>query len=92
MQAGANNVRLVKEFDAYLRVEKGLRPNSCESYVRDVEQFAEHVEKRDGVLRDRDAGGCAGIFAGAGGEWERCADAGSATEWAARILQVAAAG
>ena len=48
--AGAGNVRLVREFAAYLQVEKGLRPNSCESYLRDVEQFAEHVEKRAGTL------------------------------------------
>jgi integrase/recombinase XerD len=50
MRVGAGNVRLVKEYEAYLRVEKGLRPNSCEAYVRDLDQFAEHVEKRDGVL------------------------------------------
>ncbi len=44
------NVRLVRDFGAYLRVEKGLRPNSVESYVRDLEQFAEFLEKRVGVL------------------------------------------
>jgi integrase/recombinase XerD len=40
----------VREFVAYLRVEKGLRPASCEAYQRDLEQFAEHVEGRDGLL------------------------------------------
>jgi integrase/recombinase XerD len=47
---GAGNVRLVKEYGAYLRVEKGLRPASVEAYLKDLEQFAEFVEKRDGVL------------------------------------------
>ena len=48
-QAGGN-ARTVREFVAYLRVEKGLRPASCESYQRDMEQFAEHVEGRNGLL------------------------------------------
>src|SRR5690348_7400406 len=46
----AGNVQTVREFIAYLRVEKGLRPASCEAYRRDLEQFAEHLEKRNGVL------------------------------------------
>src|ERR1700723_3377197 len=44
------NARPVRGFVAYLRVEKGLRPASCEAYRRDLEQFAEHVEGRDGLL------------------------------------------
>ena len=44
------NVRLVKDYGVYLRVERGLRPNSCEAYGRDLEQFAEFIEKRNGVL------------------------------------------
>ena len=47
---GLSNVRLVREFGDFLRVEKGLRPNSVEAYVRDLEQFAEFVERRAGVL------------------------------------------
>jgi integrase/recombinase XerD len=44
------NARVVREFVAYLRVEKGLRPASCEAYRRDLEQFAEHVEEHNGLL------------------------------------------
>lgn len=44
------NVRLVREYVAYLRVEKGSRPATAEAYRRDLEQFAEHVEGRDGLL------------------------------------------
>ena len=44
------NARTVREFVAYLRVEKGLRPASSEAYQRDLEQFAEHVEGRNGLL------------------------------------------
>ena len=46
----AGNTQIIREFVAYLRVEKGLRPASCEAYRIDLEQFAEHLEGRDGVL------------------------------------------
>src|SRR5580704_13327491 len=46
----SGNVRVVREFVTYLRVEKGLRPASCEAYQRDLEQFSEHIEGRDGLL------------------------------------------
>src|SRR5713101_101742 len=46
----SGNVGVVREFVAYLRVERGLRPASCEAYRRDLEQFAKHVEGRDGLL------------------------------------------
>ena len=45
-----SNVRLVREFCAYLRVEKGSRPATAEAYRRDLEQFTEHVERRNGLL------------------------------------------
>ena len=45
-----SNVRLVREYCAYLRVEKGSRPATVEAYRRDLLQFAEHVEGRDGLL------------------------------------------
>ena len=44
------NVRVVREFCAYLQVEKGMRPATVEAYRRDLEQLAEHVEGRDGLL------------------------------------------
>jgi len=43
-------VQMAREYGAYLRVEKGSRPATVEAYLRDLEQFAEHVEGRDGVL------------------------------------------
>ena len=45
-----SNVRLAREYCAYLRVEKGSRPATVEAYGRDLEQFAEHVEGRNGLL------------------------------------------
>jgi integrase/recombinase XerD len=43
----------------YLRVEKGMRPATCEAYRCDLEQFAEQVEGREGLLvtaRQEDVG------------------------------------
>jgi integrase/recombinase XerD len=47
---GAGNRDLIREHLAYLRIEKGLQPLSCEAYQRDLLQFAEYLEKEDGVL------------------------------------------
>jgi integrase/recombinase XerD len=44
------NARTVHEYLGYLRVEKGLRPASCEAYARDLEQFAEQLEARGALL------------------------------------------
>jgi integrase/recombinase XerD len=44
------NVQIVREYGVYLRVEKGMRPATCEAYKRDLEQFAEHVEGHEGLL------------------------------------------
>jgi integrase/recombinase XerD len=41
---------LVYEYLTYLRVEKGLRPLTCEAYERDLLQFAEFLEKTHSVL------------------------------------------
>ena len=44
------NLTLLKDYQAYLRVEKGLRPLTCEAYRSDLNIFAEFIESRNGVL------------------------------------------
>jgi integrase/recombinase XerD len=48
--SGERNPELLREYVAYLRVEKGLRPLSCEAYERDLLQFAEYVEGENVLL------------------------------------------
>ena len=45
-----NNLGLLKDYQAYLRVEKGLRPLTCEAYDSDLKTFAEFLESRQGIL------------------------------------------
>jgi integrase/recombinase XerD len=47
---GARNLELLSDYQAYLRVEKGLRPLTCEAYLSDLKTFAEFLEERSGVL------------------------------------------
>ncbi|HEX4065985.1 MAG TPA: tyrosine recombinase [Acidobacteriaceae bacterium] len=44
------NTDLICEYLAYLRVEKGLRPLTCEAYERDLLQFAEYLEKESAAF------------------------------------------
>ncbi len=44
------NLALLKDYQVYLRVEKGLRPLTCEAYLSDLRTFAEFIEGRNGVL------------------------------------------
>ena len=44
------NARTVREYLAFLRVEKGMRPATCEAYASDLEQFAEQLEVRGTLL------------------------------------------
>ncbi len=46
----SHNAEVLHEYIAYLRVEKGLRPLSCEAYERDLLQFAEYLERENAVL------------------------------------------
>jgi integrase/recombinase XerD len=46
----ARNLSLLKDYLTYLRVEKGLRPLTCEAYDNDLKTFAEFIEGRQGVL------------------------------------------
>jgi integrase/recombinase XerD len=45
----AGNLAHLKDYQAYLRVEKGLRPLTCEAYLSDLKTFAEFLEGRHGV-------------------------------------------
>jgi integrase/recombinase XerD len=44
------NLALLKDYQSFLRVEKGLRPLTCEAYLGDLRTFAEFLESRHGVL------------------------------------------
>ena len=39
-----SNLKLIQSYLTYLRVEKGLRPLTCEAYRRDLLQCAEFLE------------------------------------------------
>ncbi|WP_420237395.1 site-specific tyrosine recombinase [Telmatobacter bradus] len=44
------NLTILRDYQAYLRVEKGLRPLTCEAYLGDLRTFAEFLEERNGIL------------------------------------------
>jgi integrase/recombinase XerD len=46
----SRNLALLTEYRTYLRVEKGLRPLTCEAYAGDLKTFAEFLETRHGIL------------------------------------------
>ncbi len=43
-------MRTVREYAGYLRIERGLRPGSCDAYRADLEQFAEYLDRANGLL------------------------------------------
>jgi integrase/recombinase XerD len=44
------NLALLRDYQTYLRVEKGLRPLTCEAYDSDLNTFAEFLEGRHALL------------------------------------------
>src|ERR1700679_3265985 len=46
----ARHFGLLQEYRTFLRVEKGLRPLTCEAYDSDLKTFAEFLESRHAVL------------------------------------------
>ncbi len=52
--AGDGNGAVLREYETYLRVERGLRPLSCEAYRRDLEIFAEFCEGAGATLMGAD--------------------------------------
>lgn len=44
------NLDLIRDFVTYLRVEKGLRPLTCDSYQSDLMIFCEFLEKENALL------------------------------------------
>ncbi len=47
---GGSQLELLHDYEAYLRVEKGLRPLTCEAYLSDLRIFAELLEARNALL------------------------------------------
>ncbi len=59
---GTNNIALLKDYEAYLRVEKGLRPLTCEAYLSDLRIFAEFLEGRNVLLLTAGEADVAGLL------------------------------
>ena len=53
---------LLRQYLAYLRVEKGLRPLTCEAYERDLFLFAEYLEGSNGLLMNAGQAQVAGFL------------------------------
>jgi len=57
-----NHSSLLKDYEAYLRVEKGLRPLTCEAYLGDLHIFTEFLEGRNSVLLKASEADVAGLL------------------------------
>jgi integrase/recombinase XerD len=51
-----NSGTMLREYMTHLRVERGLRPLSCEAYLRDLEMFAEFLESSDKTFLSAEQG------------------------------------
>lgn len=60
--SAANNSGVIGEYLGYLRVEKGLRPLTCEAYQRDLLQFAEFLESQNEQLLTAQRANVAGFL------------------------------
>ncbi|MDE3150124.1 MAG: tyrosine recombinase [Acidobacteriota bacterium] len=56
------NLSLLKDYQTYLRVEKGLRPLTCEAYDSDLKTFAEFLEDRNVVVLQAAGGDVSGFL------------------------------
>jgi integrase/recombinase XerD len=57
-----NHTSLLKDYETYLRVEKGLRPLTCEAYLSDLRIFAEFLEGHNSVLMKATEADVAGLL------------------------------
>jgi integrase/recombinase XerD len=49
-EMASGDIALLRNYRAYLQIEKGLRPLSCESYHADLLQFSEFLDRSGGGL------------------------------------------
>jgi integrase/recombinase XerD len=56
------NLNAIRGYLNYLRVEKGLRPLTCAAYERDLQQLAEYLETKNGVLAKAESADLAGFL------------------------------
>ncbi len=52
----------MQDYEIYLRVEKGLRPLTCEAYLSDLRIFAEFLESRNALLLTASEADVAGLL------------------------------
>ena len=88
-RANSTNATLITEYLAYLRVEKGLRPLSCEAYESDLLQFAEFLESESATLLAATQQHIAGFLAHLAKHSVESRSAGAQALLPARILPLA---